>query len=46
MDMQMNFIRKLPTPKEVKEMFPLNESISTSIFIISPLPVNTVSFHT
>ncbi len=27
MDMQMNFIRKLPTPKEVKEMFPLNESI-------------------
>lgn len=23
--MNMNFLRKLPTPKEIKEMFPLEE---------------------
>ncbi|MCR5743490.1 MAG: 3-deoxy-7-phosphoheptulonate synthase [Lachnospiraceae bacterium] len=27
MDMQMNFIRKLPTPKELKERFPLSEEV-------------------
>ena len=27
MDMQMNFIRKLPTPKEIKEQFPLPEGM-------------------
>lgn len=27
MDMQMNFIRKLPTPKELKEQFPLGEEV-------------------
>ena len=25
--MNMNFIRKLPTPKEIKEMYPLDEEL-------------------
>ena len=25
--MNMNFIRKLPTPKEIKEMYPLDDSL-------------------
>ncbi len=28
MDMQMNFLRKLPTPKELKEQFPLGEEVT------------------
>lgn len=27
MEMQMNFVRKLPTPKEIKEQFPLTEEV-------------------
>ena len=27
--MNMNFIRKLPTPKEIKEMYPLDEELAT-----------------
>ena len=27
MDMQMDFLRKLPTPKELKEQFPLKDEI-------------------
>ena len=26
--MNMNFIRKLPTPKEIKEMYPLDEELA------------------
>ncbi len=28
MDMQMNFLRKLPTPKELKEEFPLGAEVT------------------
>ena len=27
MDMQMNFVRKIPSPQELKEQFPLTEKI-------------------
>ena len=30
MEMDMEFLRKLPTPKELKEQFPVSEKISSN----------------
>ena len=40
--MNMNFIRKVPTPKEIKEMYPLSENLANQSIFISTLTTKKI----